>query len=239
MISKSCSVISNRQEGHVCGSPVLSSVLGGFGFPLSKLFLSPLFCLPCCSVFGAALENEILLNPKPSLVDRSVLSLIPDRLLPPDVYIDAALLRKPRAASDAGLSEAGPALRGPGPPERDSELVSGALARIRELEQEAERLEEAYRSHQHRAARASAEDLTPLRVTYRAQPRVSFTSAGRPVEQEFTRTPSPRERNPLRLLSPPARRLSSTPLSKHGADADHDAHAFTQGLSNLCLVVVH
>uniref|UniRef100_A0A8C2C554 OFD1 centriole and centriolar satellite protein n=1 Tax=Cyprinus carpio TaxID=7962 RepID=A0A8C2C554_CYPCA len=122
--------------------------------------------------------------------------------------------------------QAGPALRGPWPAERDSELVSSALARIRELEQEAERLEEAYRSHQHRAARASAEDLTPLRVTYRAQPRVSFTSAGRPVEQEFSRTPSPRERNPLRLVSPPARRLSSTPLSKHGADADQ--HAFTQ-----------
>ncbi|KTF95616.1 hypothetical protein cypCar_00037143 [Cyprinus carpio] len=173
-----------------------------------------------------ALENEILRGPKPSLVDRSVLSLIPDRLLPPDIYTDTALLRKPRAASDADLSEAGPALRGPWPAERDSELVSSALARIRELEQEAERLEEAYRSHQHRAARASAEDLTPLRVTYRAQPRVSFTSAGRPVEQEFSRTPSPRERNPLRLVSPPARRLSSTPLSKHGADADH--HAFTQ-----------
>ncbi|XP_073701485.1 centriole and centriolar satellite protein ofd1 [Garra rufa] len=187
-----------------------------------------------------ALENEILRNPKPSLVDRSVLSLIPDRLLPPDVYIDSALLRKHRATSDADLSEAGPALRGPRPAERDSELVSGALARIRELEQEAERLEEAYRSHQHRAIRAaaahtvSAEDLTPPRMTsgYRAQPRVSFTSAGRPVEKErereFNRTPSPRERNPLRLISPPARRLSSTPLSKRGADADHNAHSFNQ-----------
>uniref|UniRef100_A0A673JKN9 Oral-facial-digital syndrome 1 protein homolog n=1 Tax=Sinocyclocheilus rhinocerous TaxID=307959 RepID=A0A673JKN9_9TELE len=136
-------------------------------------------------------------------------------------------------------TQQGPALRGPWPAERDSELVSSALARIRELEQEAERLEEAYRSHQHRAARASAEDLTPPRVTYRAQPRVSFTSAGCPVEQEFTRTPSPRERNPLRLISPPARRLSSTPLSKRGADADHDAHTFTQGLLNLFLVVMH
>ncbi|XP_058642131.1 centriole and centriolar satellite protein ofd1 isoform X2 [Onychostoma macrolepis] len=113
-------------------------------------------------------------------------------------------------------TQLGPALRGPGPPERDSELVSGALARIRELEQEAERLEEAYRSHQHRAARASAEDLTPPRVTYRAPPRVSLASAGRPVEQQSSRTPSP-----LRLISPPARRLSSTPLSKRGADADH------------------
>ncbi|RXN38575.1 oral-facial-digital syndrome 1 [Labeo rohita] len=226
----------NRQENQ----RLRQVVFGGFGFHLSKLHLSLLFCLPCCSVIGTALENEILRNPKPSLVDRSVLSLIPDRLLPPDIYVDAALLRKTRATSDTDLSEAGPALRGPRPAERDSELVSGALARIRELEQEAERLEEAYRSHQHRAIRAaaahavSAEDLTPPRMTsgYRAQPRVSFASAGRPVEkereQEFTRTPSPRERNPLRLISPPARRLSSTPLSKRGADADHDAHAFTQ-----------
>ncbi|XP_052421057.1 centriole and centriolar satellite protein ofd1 isoform X1 [Carassius gibelio] len=183
-----------------------------------------------------ALENEILRNPKPSLVDRSVLSLIPDKLLPPDFYIDTALLRNPRAASDTNLSEAGPALRGPWPVKRDSELVSSALARIRELEQEAERLDEAYRSHQHRATRASAGDLTPPRVTYRAQPRVSFTSAGCPVEQEFTRTPSPRERNPLRLISPPARRLSSTPLSKRGADADHDAHAFTQDSDRAALV---
>jgi len=183
--------------------------------------LSPLLCLSCCSVIGAALENEVLLNPKPPLGERSVLSVIP-----PDVYIDSAPLRKPRAASDAGLSEAEPALRGPGPVECDSELVSGALARIRELEQEAERLEEVYRSHQHRAARASAEDL---RATYRP-PRVSFSSAGRPVEQEFTRTPSPRERTPRRLISPADRR---------GADADHDAHAFTQGLSNLGLGAVH
>ncbi|XP_052421058.1 centriole and centriolar satellite protein ofd1 isoform X2 [Carassius gibelio] len=133
-------------------------------------------------------------------------------------------------------TQQGPALRGPWPVKRDSELVSSALARIRELEQEAERLDEAYRSHQHRATRASAGDLTPPRVTYRAQPRVSFTSAGCPVEQEFTRTPSPRERNPLRLISPPARRLSSTPLSKRGADADHDAHAFTQDSDRAALV---
>lgn len=197
-----------------------------------------------------ALENEVLRNPKPSLVDRSVLSLTSDRLLPPDIYIDAALLRKPRAACDDDLSEAGPALRGPRhpwsrseAPEHDSGLVSGALARIRELEQEAERLEEAYRSHQHRAIKAaaahavSAEDPTLPRTI--SGYRVSFAPAGRPVEKEreqplegLSRTPSPRERNPRRLISPPARRLSSTPLSvsksKRGAGADQDAHSFTQ-----------
>lgn len=202
-------------------------------------------------MIGTALENEVLRNPKPSLVDRSVLSLHPDRLLPPDVYVDAALLRKPRAACDGDLSEAGPALRGPRhpwsraeAPEHDSGLVSGALARIRELEQEAERLEEAYRSHQQRAVQAaaahavSAEDLPLPRTT--SGYRVTFASVGRPVEKEplegLSRTPSPRERNPLRLISPPARRLSSTPLSKskHRADADQD-HSFTQGTALVTL----
>lgn len=234
----------HRQEGLVTwrGNPDLSSVvcLVVWGFRSLSLFLS-LFDFLCCSVIGTALENEILRNPKPSLVDRSVLSSHPDRLLPPDVYVDAALLRKPRAACDGDLSEAGPALRGPRrprsraeAPEHDSGLVSGALARIRELEQEAERLEEAYRSHQQRAVHAvSAEDLPLPRTT--SGYRVTFASVGRPVEkgplEGLSRTPSPRERNPLRLLSPPARRLSSTPLSesKHRAHSHQDLHSFTQG----------
>uniref|UniRef100_A0A671WCM7 OFD1 centriole and centriolar satellite protein n=1 Tax=Sparus aurata TaxID=8175 RepID=A0A671WCM7_SPAAU len=40
-----------------------------------------------------ALENEVLRNPKPSLVDRSVLELSADKLVPPDIYVDRALLR--------------------------------------------------------------------------------------------------------------------------------------------------
>ncbi|KAF4087423.1 hypothetical protein AMELA_G00095310 [Ameiurus melas] len=35
-----------------------------------------------------ALENEVLRNPKPSLVDRSVLDLIPARVVPNDVYVE-------------------------------------------------------------------------------------------------------------------------------------------------------
>ncbi|XP_067300800.1 centriole and centriolar satellite protein ofd1 isoform X2 [Pseudorasbora parva] len=171
-----------------------------------------------------ALENEVLRNPKPSLVERSVLSLTP-----PDVYVDSARLRKPRSACD--LSEAGPALRGPRYHcEADSGVVSGALARIRELEMEAERLEEAYRSHQHRAIHA--EDLMLPRTV--SGYRVSFAPAGHLVEKEreqplerLSRTPSPLERNPIRLISPPARRLSSTPLSESKHKHQND-HSFTQ-----------
>ncbi|NP_001306137.1 centriole and centriolar satellite protein ofd1 isoform 1 [Danio rerio] len=136
--------------------------------------------------------------------------------------------------------QAGPALRGPKSrtvaPEHDSDMVISALSRIRELEQEAERLEEAYRSHQQRAL--SAEDPTLhrgsqnySRPTAAQQHRVISRSpifAGRPIEEEheeFSRTPSPAER----LASPPARRLSSTPQSasrsKRRADEEHDEHS--------------
>lgn len=219
-----------------------------WGFRSLSLSLSP-FDFLCRSVIGTALENEILRNPKPSLVERSVVSLHPDRLLPPDVYVDAALLRKPRAASDAALSEA---LRGPWTraqaPEHDSGLVSGALARIRELEREAERLEEAYRSHQRRTVRAAASAEDPPLPRTSSGYRVTFASAGRPVEKEpLSRTPSPRERNRLRRVSPPARRLSSTPRSKRGSDGHQDPPSLTQGgpkmhfrfrLKKFCMAVM-
>ncbi|KAM6985052.1 centriole and centriolar satellite protein ofd1 [Aplochiton taeniatus] len=117
-----------------------------------------------------ALENEVLRNPKPSLVDRSVLELSPgDRLLPPDIYVDRALLRPRRAPYD-DMCEAGGVpsrgqRRGPGgrsvSPDSDTELLAGAKARIRELEKEADTLEEAYRNYQQRALQASVSHMLP------------------------------------------------------------------------------
>lgn len=101
-----------------------------------------------------ALENEVLRNPKPSLVDRSVLELSADKLVPPDVYMDRALLRG-RVDYD-GVCEAGGPSRGQvSPPDSDMELVVEAKARIQELQREAEVLEEAYRSYQQRAVHSS------------------------------------------------------------------------------------
>ncbi|KAK7154666.1 hypothetical protein R3I94_007862 [Phoxinus phoxinus] len=124
-----------------------------------------------------ALENEVLR--KPPLLDRSVLSLTPDLHTDP--------VWKPRAPCAADVPDAGAPrgrwTRAEAPEhEQDSGLVTGALARIRELELEAERLEEAYRSHQNR------------------DPRARGVSVG-PVERP-SRSPSPRERDPRRLLSP-------------------------------------
>ncbi|KAK9537702.1 hypothetical protein VZT92_005292 [Zoarces viviparus] len=111
-----------------------------------------------------ALENEVLRNPKPSLVDRSVLELSADKLVPPDIYVDRALLRATVGYDD--VCEAGGPLRGHASPWRDSpdsdmEMVAEANARIRELQKEAEPLEEAYRSYHQRAVRSTVSHMLP------------------------------------------------------------------------------
>ncbi|NWH89610.1 OFD1 protein, partial [Aegithalos caudatus] len=89
----------------------------------------------------AALENEVYRNPKPSLVDRSVLDFLGDRLVPHDIYVDGAFPR-------AGLLP----------------CVAQARARVKELEKEAEYLEEAYRSYQHRVMQSAAASRTPRKM---------------------------------------------------------------------------
>ncbi|XP_057192843.1 centriole and centriolar satellite protein ofd1 isoform X5 [Triplophysa rosa] len=103
-------------------------------------------------------------------------------------------------------------------PERDSELLSGALTRIRELEIEADRLEDAYRTHQQRAD--ASRHRTTTSTSY-IKPRVTFSGALDP-HQPLGRPPSG-DQTPPRLGSPPARRLSSTPVSISRPDA-HQTH---------------
>ncbi|KAK2839866.1 hypothetical protein Q5P01_013606 [Channa striata] len=109
-----------------------------------------------------ALENEVLRNPKPSLVDRSVLELSADKLVPPDIYVDRL---RPRVGYD-GVSEMSVALQGHKSPWNDSpdsnvELVAEAKARIQELQKETETLEEAYRNYQQRAVRSTVSHMLP------------------------------------------------------------------------------
>nr|XP_046259165.1 oral-facial-digital syndrome 1 protein homolog isoform X2 [Scatophagus argus] len=113
-----------------------------------------------------ALENEVLRNPKPSLVDRSVLELSADKLVPPDIYMGRPLMRA-RMDYD-NFSEAGGPVRGRklpwiDSPDSDMELVAEAKARIQELQKEAETLEEAYRSYQQRAVHSSISHMLPPR----------------------------------------------------------------------------
>ncbi|NXI80618.1 OFD1 protein, partial [Rhipidura dahli] len=117
-----------------------------------------------------ALENEVYRNPKPSLVDRSVLDFLGDRIVPHDVYMDGPLLRNPLLA-DVGRVSAGPgpACRQQLQPrsaalDSDLECIAQAQARVKELEKEAEYLEEAYRSYQHRVMQNAAASRTPRKV---------------------------------------------------------------------------
>ncbi|KAL2081677.1 hypothetical protein ACEWY4_023530 [Coilia grayii] len=177
-----------------------------------------------------ALENEVLHNPKPSLVNRAVLDLSADRLVPPDIYIDRDVLK---------ACEAAEGLRGgwrnrSTSPDSDLELVAGAKARIRELEKEAETLEEAYRNYQQRALHSAVSHMLPLSAQSptRAKPSALPPAKSQPLaSQRVTFAPDPlaprpdkrapvRESDlqavsspPQRSISPPARRLSSTPVS--------------------------
>lgn len=121
------------------------------------------FCV--IHVIMAALENEVLRNPKPSLVDRSVLELSTDKLVPPDIYVDRALLRA-RVGYDE-VCEEGPFRAHKSAwsdsPDSDMELVAEAKARILELQKEAESLEEAYRNYQQRAVRSTISHMLPPR----------------------------------------------------------------------------
>ncbi|KAI1899280.1 hypothetical protein AGOR_G00060180 [Albula goreensis] len=187
-----------------------------------------------------ALENEVLRCPKPSLVDRSVLDLAPDKLVPPDIYVDTAVLRN---RAENVQYEPGPVSRGrrsmwtrTASPDSDTELVAGAKARIRELEKEAESLEEAYRNYQHRALRAAVSGLQPPQPVSppqqqpkhrpRAaalgpalQTRVTFAQDIAPPllpgfgGSQLFEPQSPGVRSPPEFSSSPPRRLSSTPLS--------------------------
>ncbi|XP_061827187.1 centriole and centriolar satellite protein ofd1 [Nerophis lumbriciformis] len=104
-----------------------------------------------------ALENEVLLNSKPSLVDRSVLNFSSDKLVPPDIYVDRALLR-PQAAYDH-MSEVEVHTQGNQSHwddcNSDLEMLAKTNARIQELAREAEALDEACRKYQQGAVPAN------------------------------------------------------------------------------------
>ncbi|NXG58530.1 OFD1 protein, partial [Hemiprocne comata] len=114
----------------------------------------------------AALENEVYRNPKPSLVDRSVLDLAGDRIVPPDIYVDSMFLKNPvttgvmnvnavpRAGYQQQLQPCGTS------PDSDLESIAQTWARIKELKKEAEYFEEAYRNYQNRVVQGAAAGRT-------------------------------------------------------------------------------
>ncbi|XP_072470438.1 centriole and centriolar satellite protein OFD1 isoform X3 [Notamacropus eugenii] len=116
-----------------------------------------------------ALENEVYRNPKPSWVDRSVIDFTSDKIVPHDIYIDNFL--KNQFFTDAVVqSEDRPRSRScqharieNASTDADLEFVANTKARVKELEKEAEYLEEAYRNYQQRVIQGTMKSPSPAR----------------------------------------------------------------------------
>ncbi|NXN98611.1 OFD1 protein, partial [Rhinopomastus cyanomelas] len=193
----------------------------------------------------AALENEVYRNPKPSLVDRSVLDFTADRIVPHDIYVDSAFL-KDHAVSNAPKVHPVPRVgysqqlqpRSPSP-DSDLECVAQTWARIRELQMEAEHLEEAYRNCQHRGAQDAAASRTPRKKESSLLLHCTINKALLTAQHELLEDNPSSHHSPLSSprdekyskrtgnvdvfknpVTPPhrgassSRRLSSTPVSK-------------------------
>ncbi|NWH61772.1 OFD1 protein, partial [Geococcyx californianus] len=192
-----------------------------------------------------ALEYEVYRNPKPLLVDRSVLDSTGERIVPHDIYVDSTFLKNqvmtdtikvndvPRVTYCQQLQSRGAS------PNSDLECMAQTRARIKELEKEAEYLEEAYRNYQHRVMQDTAASRTPRKVQ---SPLLLQCAVGRPpltTQHELLEDNPSSQHSPLSSsrgekyakgtgqvdvfknpLTPPnrgvssSRRLSSTPISK-------------------------
>ncbi|NXF80674.1 OFD1 protein, partial [Sclerurus mexicanus] len=117
-----------------------------------------------------ALENEVYRNPKPSLVDCSILDFTGDRVVPHDIYVDSAFLKnhgmadvmQVNAVPRAGYwQQVQPRSASP---DSDLEYIAQTRARVKELAKEAEYLEEAYRNYQHRVVQNTATSRTQRKM---------------------------------------------------------------------------
>ncbi|XP_054829262.1 centriole and centriolar satellite protein OFD1 isoform X2 [Eublepharis macularius] len=186
-----------------------------------------------------ALENEVYRNPKPSLVSHSVIDLTGDRTVPRNIYTEGAFLNALPVTGDIGMENAtilSPChtLKPTTSPDSDLEFIANTKTRIKELEREAEYLEEAYKNYQHRVIQScvgppKTQPSSPLSNNFNiSYQRLRFAQDDLPSQdlvlsypkcKKYNRTPG----NGYQLknnLTPPqkravsSRRLSSTPVSK-------------------------
>ncbi|XP_053160602.1 centriole and centriolar satellite protein OFD1 isoform X2 [Hemicordylus capensis] len=186
-----------------------------------------------------ALENEVYRNPKPSLVDRSIIDLPDDRIVPHDIYTDGAFLKTRPVIFGTGngtnFQNHHHALQYNTSPDSDLEFVANTKTRIKELEREAEYLEEAYRNYQHRVTQSTvgpgkAPSSSPLPSNFTMPPRQRLWFAqDDPHSQQLPLGGLKSEMpywasakgdhlkdhlSPKQKKAAPSRRLSSTPISK-------------------------
>uniref|UniRef100_G3VYA7 Uncharacterized protein n=1 Tax=Sarcophilus harrisii TaxID=9305 RepID=G3VYA7_SARHA len=184
-----------------------------------------------------ALENEVYRNPRSSLINHSVIDFTSDKIVPRDIYMDNFL--KNQFFSDAVVQSEDllrskycqPAKIESASTDADLEFVANTKARVKELEKEAEYLEEAYRNYQQRVIQATRKSPSPAR-SYSPSlfPAVQSSSIHEKVmfaEDKFVSEQLPLSslkdekgdamsdyQTPQQRRIPSPRRLSSTPRSK-------------------------
>ncbi|KAK2108620.1 oxidative DNA demethylase [Saguinus oedipus] len=117
-----------------------------------------------------ALENEVCCNPKQSVIDRFVNGLINGNTVPRSGEISGDFLNNPFKQEKvlAGVAESritnypNAGVEGSSP-DSDLEFIANAKARVKELQQEAEHLEIAFRSYHERAIKNSAKSPLPAK----------------------------------------------------------------------------
>uniref|UniRef100_A0A8C5S8C9 OFD1 centriole and centriolar satellite protein n=1 Tax=Laticauda laticaudata TaxID=8630 RepID=A0A8C5S8C9_LATLA len=201
-----------------------------------------------------ALQNEVYRNPKPSLVDRSVIDFIDDKVVPHDIYIDRAFL-KTQPVTSVRMGNPGPShnnhiVKFNTSPDSDLEFVATTKARIKELEREAECLEEAYRNYQHKVTQRAIDSTkipsssqSPSNCILASQQRKRSTQENA-LSQEYSfhfqksksYTWAPGNENHFNTTpKKPSRRLSSTPVSK--ARRNISKNLFNEDITGSSLAV--
>lgn len=204
----------------------------------------------CAFLACAALENVYSL-PKAALADRPVLDFHANKHTYSDTYVDKPSFRSQRYLDSVNAgsiaSQKHRHLEGTrsSSPDSDLEFVANTRTRIKELEKEAELVEEAFRNYQHRVIHAAATPsylqaaALPSRglvnaVPYTPQQRVPFLEdnltpqdhilLNRIKTQKYERL-LPTEVKTAKKSS--SRRLSSTPVS--GSEISHKERVSLEG----------
>uniref|UniRef100_A0A2K5C0J0 OFD1 centriole and centriolar satellite protein n=1 Tax=Aotus nancymaae TaxID=37293 RepID=A0A2K5C0J0_AOTNA len=211
-----------------------------------------------------ALENEVYCNPKQSVIDRSVNGLINGNMVPCIGELTGDFLNSPFKQENvlAGMVASGvtnypdTGVEGSSP-DSELEFVANAKSRVKELQQEAERLEKAFRSYHRRVIKNSAKSplpvkslpslhlLEPFRNTTFSSPERHVFPEDRVVSEQPQVGTFKEERNDvLEALTGSAasrlrrgtssRRLSSTPLPK--AKRSLESEMYLEGLGRSHVV---
>ncbi|XP_058147391.1 centriole and centriolar satellite protein OFD1 isoform X3 [Dasypus novemcinctus] len=210
-----------------------------------------------------ALENEVYRQPKQSLLDRSITGLIGGQMVPHDDDISGDFLKNPFEWDKVMVGPVIPRSRScPHPetegssPDSDLEFVASTKARVKQLEQEAERLENAFRNYHRRVIQNTAGSPPPahspppmyllgaLKTITSSSPERGISAEDRMVSEQPRLSILKEERSdapealtgseaswPRRSSSP--RRLSSTPLPKANGSIDSEMHLEGLGRSRV------